>query len=295
MGVQLQSFVDRCVGIAESRGLSSNYPITLKVKESTDGAETLVVVSYTEPYQMTLPINVSWIDGDPDSDDYKLAFKRESKISSGGLNHTWVELSSYEDIFEPEQYYLLEDTPMPMYSEEQLANQMANAVDKTGDQLEGALLARTLGAGEEYQPEELIPKSFQVSEQNSQTQGFYNIILNIYRRLGLVEALAAENDRRLDELDLTGNDGGDGSNGGGGTTDPANIGTFIHVQEQASDVWIVEHNLGTDNLIYQVKDAQGDMIIPEIAEIDSQSSNNTSTITFSEAITGKVLIVSIVS
>ncbi|SBV38295.1 hypothetical protein BN7874_126 [Phage NCTB] len=280
MGLQLQDFADRCVSIAEGRGLADNYPITLSVKENANSVETLVVVSYSEPYNLVLPLNVTWIDGDPDSEDYKGAFKRSSKASSGGFNHTWVELDAYAAIFDPPQYYAVEDTPVPLYTEEQLGNSLANAVDRTGDTLEGPLNARTLATGEEFDSKELVPKSFVIDEKNDQTQGFYNIVVTIYKRLGRVEALAANNAARLDELEL----------GGGGST---NIVAFTHVEEEPSDSWVIPHGFSTNNIMYQVYDENGEQVLPVSAAVIEGSDNNTSLITFAGPVTGKAILVKI--
>ena len=281
MGLQLQDFADRCVSIAEGRGLAVNYPITLSVKENADSVETLVVVSYSEPFNLVLPLNVTWIDGDPASEDYKGAFKRSSKASSGGFNHTWVELDNYADIFDPPQYYAVEDTPVPLYTEEQLGNSLANAVDKTGDTLEGALHSRTLATGEEFNSTELIPKSFVIDEKNDQTQGFYNIVVTIYKRLSRVETLAANNAARLDELELGGGNSGSG------------LVAFTHTVEEESDVWAVHHGFGTSNIMYQVYDENGEQVMPVSATILAGSDNNTSVITFAGPVTGKAILVKI--
>lgn len=283
MGLKLQEFVDRCLGIAEGRGLSADKPITLKVREPTTDEETLIVVAYTEPHYLILPLNVTWIDASPTSSDYREAFKRESKNASGGLQNTWVSIDTYEEIFSPPQYYAPEDNPQPVYTSEDLDEILAGAINKNGDSMIGPLGLRSLPSGEQYGLDEAIPRNYHVKQQNQQTQSFYNIILGIYRRLGAVETLAQDNKRRLDEL-------GDIGNGGGGNTGNGVVSKVFDI-DQESDTWTLTHNFGTDNIIYTIFDSEGEQVLPAMSKIIEGTSKNVSVVIFAEAVTGKAVLV----
>lgn len=290
MGLQLQEFVDKCIDIAAGRGLASDYPVKLRVTEPASSTETIVVVSYSEPHYLILPLNVTWIDGNPASDDYKIPFKRTSKNSSGGLQHTWEELTTYAEIFEPSQYYAPEDNPEPVYGSAELESIIdeltSSKLDKTGGTLTGPLATRTLATGENYQQTEVVPLSYLTSRLNQQTQGFYTIIMSLMRRVSAVETLAGNNKYRLDNLDI-----GDGSDGGSGGNTGSGVVSFIHEQTEASDTWTIEHNFGTDNILYAIYDEEKDQVFPVKTSIVQNTSNNTSVILFSEDVAGKAILV----
>lgn len=218
MGVRLNQLIDRCLEISGGRGLSESKPIVVKIKEPTLFRETLIAVAYDEPHELILPLNVTWIDANPNSVDYFKAFKRVSKTPSGGFNNSWDEVNTYEEVFEPPQYWAPEDTPVPVYSEESPGTgggasqeQLDEKVDRAGDTLTGPLRTRELPVGQTWDPKEVFPREFFTSELNRNTQGFYSILSQFNRRLIDVEQLALDNKRRLDELgDLGGGTGSDG-------------------------------------------------------------------------------------
>lgn len=282
MGVQLDQFVDRSVGIAESKGLAADYPVILKIKEETQ--ETYIAVSYDEPHDgvQLLPLDAIWIDGDPASPDYKSVYKRSSKTPSGGLQNTWVEITTYVDVFTPPQTWAPEDDPMQVFHEDSdLYQELLTKVSKDGDQLLGPLLARVLQQGEVWSNGELIPRSHLVSELNQQTNSFYNILLQVIQRLSAVEALANDNKRRLDELDASG--GGDG------------VVSYTHTQTEASDTWIVDHDFGTDTILYRIEDDSNIELSPSNVFLvdDPQNVNNQSAIVFAEPVAGRAILVRI--
>lgn len=212
MSVKLNQLIDRCIEIAQSKGLSSEYPIVVKIKEPTLPQETFIVVSYDEPHELILPLNVTWIDADPQSVDYFSAFKRVSKIPDGGFHNSWDQITSYNEIFEPPQYWAEEDTPVPVYVENPNAGSGGgeDKINREGDTMEGPLLARTLPEGTTWDAEEFFPRAFFTTEMNRNTQGFYAILSQFNTRLQRVEALSMDNKRRLDELEGAGTGGGTG-------------------------------------------------------------------------------------
>jgi hypothetical protein len=63
---------------------------------------------------------------------------------------------------------------------------------------------------------------------------------------------------------------------------------YIHTQGEANLVWTVTHNLGTNNIWYQIKDSNGAIVSPNKFETLSA---NQFRITFTEAIVGTVIVV----
>lgn len=109
MAEQLQSFIDRVVGIADKRNLAEENPITIRV-DVGDGDRYYVVVSYLEPNHVTLPLNVTWIVVDPESAHYMKALRRASALPFDGYRNTWAELRTYQDFLDEPQFWDLSAT-----------------------------------------------------------------------------------------------------------------------------------------------------------------------------------------
>lgn len=102
----LQSVIDRAISVAVSKGSSSSKRIT--VVNEIAGSEIMIVVSYNEPSSIEAPINLIWVDGDPASLNYKLARKRASRVASAPFTHTWLTVTTLEEL--ATQFW---DTPEP--------------------------------------------------------------------------------------------------------------------------------------------------------------------------------------
>ena len=63
--------------------------------------------------------------------------------------------------------------------------------------------------------------------------------------------------------------------------------SYVHTQGLASTTWVVNHGLGTANVWFQVKDANGNVVIAGKEDINSNSFR----LSFTSAITGTVMVV----
>ena len=63
--------------------------------------------------------------------------------------------------------------------------------------------------------------------------------------------------------------------------------SYVHSQGLASSTWVVTHNLGTSNVFFQIKDAEGKLVIANKEDINSNSFR----LHFTTPITGTVMVV----
>lgn len=69
---------------------------------------TVFVVSATEPTDLTLPLNVLWVNINMVSEHYHTILRRVDKTPTAPYDHTWVVENSYDSLFQ-DQYYAPED------------------------------------------------------------------------------------------------------------------------------------------------------------------------------------------
>lgn len=100
----LEQLISRTIEIADKRNLAKRNPIPVTYPTESIG-ELIIVVSELEPNNATLPLNVSWICMDSTSHRYMKMFRRAAISPYYGLNHTWYELGSLEELLEQEQYW----------------------------------------------------------------------------------------------------------------------------------------------------------------------------------------------
>lgn len=100
----LEELISRTIEIADKRNLSDRNPIPVTYPTESIG-DLIIVVSEIEPNNATLPLNVSWICMDETSHRYQKIFRRVATASYYGLNHTWYELGTLEELLEQEQYW----------------------------------------------------------------------------------------------------------------------------------------------------------------------------------------------
>lgn len=189
MELRLQKFIDQLISIADVRNLSPNNPIKLNLAHPNTSVETIVVVSYEEPFGYPLPYNVTWINADSNSIFYKTALKRTSKNPSEGFNHSWQKLDNYMDVFEPEQYY--DDQEDPDSTAELLENhiqakdnphdvtvEQIGAINKRGDSMEGPLI---------------LPNSPTLEKEATNKKYVDRIISDVTSFLGTLQSTVANN------------------------------------------------------------------------------------------------------
>lgn len=85
-------------------------PYFIRRTHAVVGNTTVIVVSFNEPYEEQLPLNVVWACFDKNSLRYRKIYRRVSKDPDvlGGTQHTWELLESFTTLFDA-QYYAPED------------------------------------------------------------------------------------------------------------------------------------------------------------------------------------------
>lgn len=259
---KLQIFIERAIGLADVRNLSPDNPITLTIEAPNSALKTLIVVAENEPWQYPLPVNVTWINFNPRSPYFKRALKRVSKDQqspNSPFQHTWGLLTKYLDIFEPPQYYdgdsgATDDVLTQHINDHNNPHRatalQVGALPIQGGSMEGPIIARLLTPAEEYGTNELIPREF-----------VDNIAVNINNELQSLESRIST---------------------------AGSVPTHKHLEDSPKTTWEVTHNLGTQDLIYQVYGADGVPVMPLGVEFVS---DNHMRFTYAIEEAGKVLLV----
>lgn len=286
MGLKLDTFVDRCLGIATERGLSSSKPIVLVVKAPNTGEETRIVVSYSEPYDLILPLNVSWINGDVASPDYKKTFKRTSKTAAGGFTHSWTQISNYDDVFTPPQYW--DGTDLPVV-ESTLSDMNSHMAETTADD--------DVHGSRAYIDSEVnqLTSSFGSAYANMNQRVVYNdqriraleTAKNTHSEtLATLEAGQISQNEEIEQLKnrvFVLEESGGSSGGGSGAV------SYTHVVVDAALTWTIPHNMDTKNLICQVYDEQFNLVLPAGT---SKVDDNTWVVSFAVPQSGRAVLIS---
>lgn len=275
MDAQLIQLISDCLSIATERGVATGTPVVIALNTGeSSSVKTRVVVAYDEPTQI-LPLNVTWIVADPVDADYQKAFKRASKTPNNGFNNTWVELSLYSEVFTPGQYYDGTDLPKVESTLDEMEDHITDpnnphegAVSKSGDTLLGPLIARTLGQGDSYASDELIPKSELASlAMWANVVGLYGGLNNRVSYNNYLIGLLGQTDSshstsiadlvaRIDALESA-------------PAPSVESQTLVVSEANKVDTWIIEHNWGTRSVIVQVFDGEDEVMLPaEVKPID---------------------------
>lgn len=114
----LRDFID---GIARYTGIeqTDGSPQIVRRTNPTINMTNVFVASFTEPHALLLPNEAIWIQFDSSLPDYKIVYKRVSRVADPANNtvHTWEEVTTYDALFEPQFYTAesgdLEEGPNP--------------------------------------------------------------------------------------------------------------------------------------------------------------------------------------
>jgi hypothetical protein len=109
----LTEFIDEKIAIALNyRGLSRFNPVEILIEGN--GKQFVVLVSLLEPDTLTVPYNVTWINANPEHEDYKVLMRRvdAEKYDDKDYRGSWSVLSSVDEIFEEVQYFKKESDPI---------------------------------------------------------------------------------------------------------------------------------------------------------------------------------------
>lgn len=123
--LRLEQLIDDLESVANLQNLDPNNPIVVRLSHPTNRTVTTIACAQKEPSTLVLPLNVTWIDYNPLSINYRKALRRVSKApdASNERDHTWEVIENYNDVFVT-QYYDDADTallttqnPVPAASE----------------------------------------------------------------------------------------------------------------------------------------------------------------------------------
>lgn len=97
-------------GLSQDRGLGQDNPVVIRMSHPAASTITVIVCALQEQSSLVLPLNVTWIDLNPLSPNFRQALRRVNKTdpNNGIHTHTWLLLTEYEQIF-IEQYYDTDD------------------------------------------------------------------------------------------------------------------------------------------------------------------------------------------
>jgi hypothetical protein len=104
MELRLEQMIASLETVSDIRNLQPNNPIIVRLSHPTNATVHVIALAYNEPYQQVLPINVTWFDFNPQSPNYRRALRRESKVSSGGFQHSWRIIDTYDEVFVHQEY-----------------------------------------------------------------------------------------------------------------------------------------------------------------------------------------------
>lgn len=107
MDEQLQQFITNYLSLAQFRNVSAENPIKFEIQPDSANPTRrfIVVVSPVEPTFARLPYNVIWIPSDENRPDYNQILKRVGHIPADIYNATWEVITTYPELWIPEQFY----------------------------------------------------------------------------------------------------------------------------------------------------------------------------------------------
>lgn len=110
---RLDKLVQDVESISNIQNLDPLNPIVVRLSHPTNRTVSAIVAALGEPHTLVLPLNVTWIDFNPMSRNYRKTLRRVSKDAnvSAGTQHTWEVIERYDDVFVV-QYYDEHDTGM---------------------------------------------------------------------------------------------------------------------------------------------------------------------------------------
>lgn len=111
--LRLEKLIQDVESITNIQNLDPLNPIVVRLSHPTNRTVSAIVAAIREPFTLILPLNVTWIDMNPMSRNYRKALRRVSKEEnvSAGTQHTWEIVERYDDVFVT-QYYDAHDSGM---------------------------------------------------------------------------------------------------------------------------------------------------------------------------------------
>ncbi len=111
MELKLQKLIENIESMANVQNLDAHNSIVVRLSNTISAKINVIACSISEPIQMVLPLNVSWMCFDPQSSNYRKILVRQSKVADAvaGYANTWRAANAYTDVF-IDQYYDANDT-----------------------------------------------------------------------------------------------------------------------------------------------------------------------------------------
>lgn len=268
--------INRLIQAAIARGLDVAVPVLF----TTDGPTHVrvnVIVSYEEPIQVAAPLDLLWLK--PDG----TALRRISRAQDAGeYEHTW-QVADESNFWLPQIW----DEPRPQDQDfQELNRNIGNphglvaidigAIHESGGAMTGPLVPRAATVEAPYAANEVVPRSF-VEQLTSAAQG---LAASVNQQLSSVRSsiTALRNrvvilENKVDDLQV-----------GSGTPN------FKHLQEELALEWTIVHNLKSLDVIVNVRNEVGVVMIPDQQIVDDE---DTVRITFAEARIGKAIVLGV--
>lgn len=111
--LRLEQLIDNLEGVSNLQNMDALNPIVTRISHPTNKTVAVIVCGQKEPSTLVLPLNVTWVDFDPQSLNYKKALRRVSKDPdlATGRDHTWEIVETYAEVFVV-QFYDAADTAL---------------------------------------------------------------------------------------------------------------------------------------------------------------------------------------
>lgn len=99
--LRLDQLINDLERLSNMQNLDSLNPIVIRISHPTNRTVAAIVCSQKEPFTLVLPLNVTWIDLNPLSANYRKALRRSSKNEDvqHGREHTWEIVELYDEVF----------------------------------------------------------------------------------------------------------------------------------------------------------------------------------------------------
>lgn len=207
----------------------------------------IIAITYKEPDRV-LPLNCLWIDADPSSATYKRMRQRFAKTPNQGFKNSWRVVTEMDQVNSP-QFWDTEDLPPPVI------------ISGKGGTLEGPIF--TEETKEQFDLYEYINRKYMDAKQKSLSNGFFVTLNGLNGRV-------SQNTQRIVELEKK--------------LGPVESHNLTFVQEDKSNEWALQHNLGAGTGVVICVNEEGQYIWPE--KVVRSADPNTLLVSFLQPVSG---------
>jgi hypothetical protein len=247
----LAELITRLNAVAEAKQVSESLDVlvTMKINSLVD-EYSWIAAQFGEPSEAQVPLDVFWLDLDPESATFNKLLQRSSRSGGTDKEGQWSEVTVADrvaedahiwDLGKPEDYVARShwhDISDPHFQE------------PVGGQLRTALKPRTISGAEEYSDVEVAPygiiraiigAAVSLTNRVSQKLNYTNLKLRLLTdRVVVLEADIAKG--------------------------------YSHEQAEGLKEWTIEHNLNSENIMVDVFNASKQKVYPSSVEIVNENS-----------------------